>query len=111
MRLDHNDFRALPLHMQEQVAVALVAQMAQAHPVAEMAEKHKGESIMPSAKYCVTREPCPHNVDIRCADPSKCAVCGWNPKEIERRKRLRETYGLSKGSDGLKRLVIPEEVR
>lgn len=40
--------------------------------------------------------------------PGCCETCGWNPEEIERRERLRDTYGLSNGSNGLKRLVIGE---
>ena len=41
MRLDNNDIRAMPLHMQEQVGVALVAQMAQANPVAGSEKRPK----------------------------------------------------------------------
>lgn len=39
MRLDNDDIRALPLHMQEQVGVAIANQMAQAVPVAGREEK------------------------------------------------------------------------
>lgn len=42
MRFDNDDIRALPLHMQEQVAMAFVAQPAKANPVA-------GREAKPSA--------------------------------------------------------------
>lgn len=64
---------------------------------------------MPSAKYHVTLVECPNQETIMCGNPDKCDTCGWNQKENERRKHLREAYGLTKGSDGLKRLVIREK--
>ena len=27
------------------------------------------------------RIQCKHNPGVGCSDPSKCAVCGWNPEE------------------------------
>ena len=39
----------------------------------------------------------------------KCKNCGHNPAEIERRKKLIATYGLTVGKDGLQRLVIRKE--
>lgn len=31
------------------------------------------------------RVECKHNHGVGCADPSKCATCGWNPAEARRR--------------------------
>ena len=31
------------------------------------------------------RIQCKHNPGVGCSDPSKCAVCGWNPAEARRR--------------------------
>ena len=31
------------------------------------------------------RIQCKHNPGMGCSDPSKCAVCGWNPAEARRR--------------------------
>lgn len=38
-------------------------------------------------------------------------MCGWNPYEIERRKRKIRTSGLLKGPDGLKKLHIKTSLR
>ena len=44
------------------------------------------------------RIQCKHNPGVGCSDPSKCAVCGWNPAEARRRLEeqkaaiLRTTY-------------------
>ena len=39
MRLDNDDIREMPLHIQEQVGVAIAANLAQANPVAGRGEK------------------------------------------------------------------------
>lgn len=46
MRFDNDDIRALPLHMQEQVGVALVAQIAQANPVAVREETKEEQNML-----------------------------------------------------------------
>lgn len=45
MRLDNDDIRALPLHMQEQVAMEIVAQSAKALPVAGREEKRPCKKV------------------------------------------------------------------
>ena len=35
-----------------------------------------------------------------------CDKCGWNPKEVKRRKKLFDKNGLTVCKNGLKRLII-----
>lgn len=67
MRFDNDDIRALPLHMQEQVGTALVAQMAQANPVAAPEEREPKEMPM---KKCDPRvfARCPYRASCISAD-------------------------------------------
>lgn len=39
-----------------------------------------------------------------------CSHCGWNPSEVKRRKNLFANNGLKVCKDGLKRLIIKQEV-
>lgn len=36
------------------------------------------------------RVECKHNHGVGCVDPSKCATCGWNLEEAQRRVRAQE---------------------
>lgn len=64
MRLDSEQLREMPLHMQEQVGVALVNQMAQAVPVAGREEKQ------PAAVSVMKK--CDPRVYARCLYNSMC---------------------------------------
>lgn len=40
------------------------------------------------------RTECKHNTGVGCLDPSKCAVCGWNPAEARRRLKAQKAAPL-----------------
>ena len=65
MRFDNDDIRALPLHMQEQLSTALVAQMAQAAPVAGQQEKRPGVKVRVRRLRFPTSEAFLHYLAIR----------------------------------------------
>ena len=48
-------------------------------------------------KKCLLEEP---------ACDGKCAGCGWDPEEAERRKKELAEKGLTLCEDGLRRLII-----
>ena len=56
-------------------------------------------------------ETCDKNINILCGarGSEKCKSCAWNDREQWRREYILQTKGLSRGKDGMRRLVLPKK--
>lgn len=80
MRFDNDDIRALPLHVQEQVGVAIANQMAQANPVAGREEKTMLKCDPRAFARCPYKGSCGSIEDAVFPEGSDCDI--FNKKKL-----------------------------